>query len=98
MTNLRASDYTSILHEIEKLHGQFPDDITLASVRDPQDFLIRIQKGDETDHAKLADITLGRLAVYELSSILSDDLSKSLCSIADDLKRLLRRDRKHLDH
>lgn len=89
----RTEVYESVLREIEELIGRFPGDIALASVRIQLQYLIHIERGEESDRSRLGEITLGRLAVYDLSNMISDDLSKALCSVADDVRRQLRRER-----
>ena len=83
---------TAALTQIQKYYEQFPGEPALASVTNQLQYIIRLERGEETDRARLTQLTLGHHAVYALSNIISDDLSKLLCEISDDVRRRLRRD------
>lgn len=80
------------LKQVEVLDVSFPGDPAIASVKNQLHYLIGIELGKETDRSKLKELTLGRHAVCGLSNLISDDLSKLLCSISDSVRRQLRRE------
>ena len=80
------------LAQIEDYDRRFPGEPALASVATQLRYLIGIERGQVADRSKLKELTLGRFAVYELSNIICDDLSKLLCDISDGVRRQLHRE------
>lgn len=78
------------LNQIEDYARRFPDELALTSVANQLRYLIAVERGQEADRSRLTELTLGRFAVYELSNIISDDLSKLLCGISDSVRRQIR--------
>ena len=76
-----------LMEEVSRAHGDEP---AVDSVIAQLHYLISLQLGHEQDRSRRRELTLGRLAVDELSGIISDDLSKLLCSISDGVRRQLR--------
>lgn len=92
MAGDRLEMYRTALGQVEEYDLRFPGEPALASVASQLRYLISLEQGEQTDRSRLKELTLGRLAVYELSNIISDDLSKLLCDISGGVKRLLQRE------
>jgi hypothetical protein len=86
----RLEQCMEALRQVEEYDRQFPSDPALASVANQLRYLIQIERGEESDRSRLASLTMGRHAVYGLSGLISDDLSKLICAISNDVKRQLR--------
>ena len=78
------------LQEIEQFLVKFPNDPALQSTANQLSFLIEIENDRELDRSRLTEINFGRYAVYELSNLISDDLSKLLCLIDERVRVELR--------
>jgi hypothetical protein len=92
MVSSRLEMCENALRQIEESDLRFPGEPALASVATQLRYLIHLEHGEEADRSRLKELTLGRFAVYELSNIISDDLSKLLCDISDGVRRQLRRE------
>jgi hypothetical protein len=95
MTTNRLSMCEQALKQIEEYDHRFPGEPALISVAHQLQYIMRAERGEGADRSRLSELTMGRLAVYELSNIISDDLSKLLCTIADDVRREVRRVARH---
>ena len=91
MTSGRLEMCENALKQIEEMDRRLPGEPALGSVANQLRYLIRLERGEETDRSKLTTLTMGRYAVYELSGIISDDLSKLLCYIAGEVRRVSKR-------
>jgi hypothetical protein len=52
--------------EVERLERDWPELSWLASVKDQLDYLRAIERGDETDRSRLAEVNIGVIAAKEL--------------------------------
>lgn len=70
---------------------KYPDEPALLSVLRQLEYLIALADGKESDRSALSRVNLGYMAMYPLSGVISDRLSKLLCEIAEKVRRELKR-------
>ena len=79
------------LAEIEALMKQYHSDVALLSSQRQMLYLLALLDGIESDDSALENITLGYMAVYQLSDVLSPDMSELMTSISGRIRNYLRK-------
>jgi predicted Kef-type K+ transport protein len=78
------------------LSDQYKSDNIILSAISQIEYLEAVDRGEKEDseHEK---IDIGYLAMYSLADIVTYDLSVALCDISDKIRRVLRRQGRHLN-
>jgi len=90
------SDIQAALDQISDLQTAYPSDTALLSALRQLTYLLALIDGIEQDDAALEEITLGYLAMYQLSDIASADLAELMSEINDRVRRCLRQNGRKL--
>jgi hypothetical protein len=90
------SDVQAALNQISDLQVTHPADTALLSASRQLTYLLALIDGIEQDDAALEEITLGYLAMYQLSDIASADLAELMSEINDRVRRCLRQNGRKL--
>ena len=83
-------DLQSALDGIHTLQALHPDDVSLLSAERQLTYLVALADGVEKDDRALGRISLGYLAMIQLTDVLTPELSELLCELGDRVRRYLR--------
>ena len=83
-------DLQSALDGIHALQAVYPGDVALLSAERQLTYLVALADGVEKDDGALEDISLGYLAMIQLTDVLTPELSELLCELSDRVRRYLR--------
>jgi hypothetical protein len=85
-------DVKVALDEISSIQREYPGDTALISASCQLTYLLALIDGIEKNDAGLEDVTLGYVAMYQLSDIISPKLAEMLSEINGRIRRRLRQD------
>ena len=83
-------DLQSALDGIHPLQAVHVGDVALLSAERQLTYLVALVDGVEKDDGALEEITLGYLAMVQLTDVLTPELSELLCELSDRVRRYLR--------
>lgn len=84
------------LAQVSELQEKYPGDIALLSASRQLSYLLALADGVENDDGALEEITLGYVAMYQLTDIASADLAELLSEINDRVRLHLKQNGRKL--